>query len=73
MTEYDGIVIRHYSHQELADLYNVCWRTFQQWLEPHQQAIGKRRGRYYTAKQVRIIFDLIGLPPGDGRRDKAAA
>jgi len=71
--EYDGIVIKHYSHQELADLYGVSWRTLQRWLELHQKAIGEKKGRYYTSEQVEIIFTRIGWPSGRGSGNKAAA
>ncbi len=54
--------IRAYSKRELATLYKISTRTLTRWLRPHQEKIGKREGRYYTLKQVLIIFDLIGSP-----------
>jgi hypothetical protein len=32
------------------------------WLQPFEKTIGKRQGRYYNLKQVRYIFDKLGLP-----------
>jgi DNA-binding transcriptional MerR regulator len=54
--------IKAYTTRELASLYGVSAKTFRTWLMPHQQAVGERRSRYYTAKQVGIIFHLLGEP-----------
>lgn len=54
--------IRSYSIGELSKLYNMSVKTMNRWLKPHNEVIGKREGRYYTVKQVKMIFDLIGLP-----------
>jgi hypothetical protein len=32
------------------------------WLQPHLIAVGERQGRFYSALQVKIIFDKLGLP-----------
>lgn len=48
--------------RELAALYSVSPKTFRNWLLPHRQKIGERRGHYYTARQIRIIFELLGEP-----------
>jgi len=61
--KYDGIVIKPYTHQELATLYGVSWPTLQRWLKPHHHTIGEKHGHFYTALQLRIIFKLIGPPP----------
>ncbi len=55
--------IRHYSARELAFLYLVCKPTFQRWLKPYCEEIGKRNGNYYTSAQVEIIFQKLGVPP----------
>jgi len=54
--------IRPYLTAELARMYGVSKPTFNNWLKPHLAAIGERRGRIYTALQVKIIFEKIGLP-----------
>lgn len=48
--------------KKLASLYGVSTKTFRTWLQPHQQKIGERRSRYYTARQVRIIIEILGEP-----------
>ncbi len=54
--------LKAYSIGELAKMYNVNWRTFKKWIEPFNTEIGKRRGRFYTVIQVKIIFKKLGLP-----------
>ncbi len=56
------VAIRSYSIGELSQLYDMSVKTMNRWLKPHGDAIGKRHGRYYTVKQIRQIFDLLGLP-----------
>lgn len=58
----EKIEIKPYSKQELALLYNVGVRSVTTWLEPFTKEIGKRHGRYYTPKQVKVIFNKLGLP-----------
>ena len=47
---------------ELAAIYGVGIRTMKKWIIPHQPAIGEKHGRIYTALQVKIIFEKLGLP-----------
>jgi hypothetical protein len=54
--------VRAYSIGELAALYEISVRTMNRWLKPHLERIGKREGRFYTVKQVEIIFEQLGLP-----------
>ena len=54
--------IKPYSPAELARLYGVTKWTLNRWLKPHRPAIGSRSGLYYTSKQVKIIFEKLGLP-----------
>jgi hypothetical protein len=64
--EYDGIVIKPYTPQELATRYEVSRPTLRRWLKPHLPVIGARNGHFYTSKQVEIIFNTIGWPPPKG-------
>lgn len=48
--------------KELAILYGVSPKTLRTWLQPHRLKIGERKSRYYTARQVRIIWDVLGEP-----------
>ena len=62
MAELEKIEIKPYSKQELADMYNIGVRSLTTWLQPFERGIGKRYGRYYNLKQVRYIFEKLGLP-----------
>ncbi len=61
-TERKTVTIKAYSIGELAALYEISVRTMNRWLKPHTELIGKRQGRFYSVKQVTIIFDQLGLP-----------
>jgi DNA-binding transcriptional MerR regulator len=54
--------IKAYTPKELAGLYGVSIKTLRTWLLPHQKDVGDRRSKYYTARQVRIIFERLGEP-----------
>jgi hypothetical protein len=54
--------IRPYSPGELARFSGVSVWTLNRWLKRHKDTIGERDGLYYTALQVRTIFDKLGLP-----------
>lgn len=56
------IAVKVYSQKELAGLYEICPRTFKNWIRPHEDKIGKKVGRYYSPVQIETIFDVIGLP-----------
>lgn len=62
MNKHNGIVIRPYTHKELAALYGVSWITFQKWLKPFESEIGLKNGHFYNTRQVEIIFEKLGLP-----------
>ena len=49
--------------KELAASYGVSTKTLRTWLQPHKEAIGERISRYFTALQIRMIFERIGEPP----------
>ena len=50
------------SKNELAEAYSVTLKTFNSWLEPLQDNVGEYRGKSYTPKQVKIIYDFLGRP-----------
>jgi hypothetical protein len=56
------IQLKPYSIGELAKLYSVCDRTMKKWINPFEHTIGEKNGRYYSIRQVKIIFDKLGLP-----------
>jgi DNA-binding transcriptional MerR regulator len=51
-----------YTPGELAALYRVSTKTLRTWLEPHLTKLGKRKSKYYTSRQVKIIFECVGEP-----------
>ncbi len=55
--------IRPYSKRELAALYEVPTRSFYTMFKPHESKIGNKLGRYYSTKQIEILFRELGLPP----------
>jgi len=53
---------RPFTHKELAERYNVCWKTFHEWLKKHEHQVGKKMGHYFTPKQIKAIVELLGPP-----------
>jgi len=58
----DAVAIKPYSLSELAELYGVTNRTMRNWLTSHKHQIGERIGWLYNTRQVKIIFEILGLP-----------
>ena len=56
------IEIRPYSLTELAQIYGVTNRTMKNWIIRHDEAVGEKIGRLYTALQIKVIFEKLGLP-----------
>ena len=54
--------IRPYSSGELVILYGISHRTLRNWLLPFMAEIGKKRGRFFTVKQIELIFAKLGFP-----------
>lgn len=54
--------VKPYKQKELSDLYGVSKKTFTKWLIPFKDKIGERKGHYYSVEQVKIIFNLLGIP-----------
>lgn len=54
--------IKTYSVKEVAGLYGISTKTLRKWLKPFKKEIGERQGHFYYPKQVRIIFEKLGLP-----------
>ncbi len=58
------MVAKGYTTKEFADFYGISPKAFRTWIEPFEECIGERLGRYFTPKQVRIIVEKLG-PPGE--------
>jgi transposase len=56
------IQLKAYSLTEVAMLYEVSGRTLKTWLTPFKSEIGQKVGRYYTPKQMKVIFERLGMP-----------
>ena len=54
--------IKPYSPGELAEKYGISTKTLRTWLKMHHQHIGVRMGKYFTALQIRIIYERLGVP-----------
>jgi hypothetical protein len=63
------VEVKVYSIGEMAAMYKISVRTMNRWLKPHTDKIGKRVGRFFSVKQVAIIFEQLGMP---GDYDRAA-
>lgn len=50
------------SKMQLANAYNISLETLNSWLKPFKSQIGEYRGRLFTPKQVKIIFEQLGEP-----------
>ncbi|MCC6837239.1 MAG: hypothetical protein IT234_01760 [Bacteroidia bacterium] len=55
--------LRPYTKSDLAGLYEMKHRAFYSLFKPHEATVGVKLGRYYSSKQVEIIFQCLGLPP----------
>lgn len=69
----EQIVIRPYSTKELAAGYNICNRTFLNWLKPFKEQLGARQGRFYSISQVKIIFQCLGIPGYESENGQSKA
>jgi len=47
---------------QLAKDYKVSLKVFNLWIEPIKDELGEYRGKTFTPKQMRIIYDLLGHP-----------
>jgi transposase len=54
--------IKPYSKREMAEIYDVCSKTFEKWVSPFKDEIGTMNGRYYTVRQVKVIVEKLDLP-----------
>lgn len=60
--------IKGLSLTELAAQYEMSADIIRNWLKPFEKEIGEKQGRYYTPRQVKIIYKRLGPP--DDRIDK---
>jgi hypothetical protein len=58
--------IKPLNYKQLAAVYEVTHKTLKKWLEPFTAEIGEMRGKVFTIKQIRLIYDKLGEPDGVG-------
>ncbi|HSH66544.1 MAG TPA: hypothetical protein VLB84_12330 [Bacteroidia bacterium] len=56
------IRLKAYSPREVAELYDISNRILKKWLVPFEDEIGARIGHYYSPKQMKVIFEKLGIP-----------
>ncbi|MFN8314725.1 MAG: hypothetical protein U0289_18100 [Cyclobacteriaceae bacterium] len=54
--------IRPYTFKELNLMYGCSAKTFRKWLRKIDSDLGPRMGNFYNPRQVRIIFEKLGVP-----------
>lgn len=57
-----AFALKAYTLKELSELYGVSEKTFRKWLSPFKEAIGEKRGYFYTIGQVKQILEFLGVP-----------
>jgi hypothetical protein len=56
------MLIKPMTITQLSKAYNVCVPTMKKWIHELNDEIGKKNGRIFSIKQVKIIFELLGSP-----------
>ena len=57
-----NIKVKPYNKKELCGLYDMSYYAMSVNLQPLEELLGKRKGYFYSARQVKIIFRELGLP-----------
>jgi len=57
-----SIQVKAYSKTEIAELYKLSMKSITKWLAQIEKELGPRIGRFYSPKQVEIIFKEYGIP-----------
>lgn len=56
------IQIKPYMMKDFYRIYGITDKTFKKWIEPFENELGEKKGRYYNIHQVKMIFDKLGMP-----------
>ena len=62
MEKVKSIKVQPYQVCELSVIYKISYPTMKKWLDSIEKSLGGRIGRYYSVKQVKMIFDHFGIP-----------
>ena len=63
MIQDTGPKIEPMNKGQLAALYRVCRRTFNNWLRKQAGQVSPPSGNIFTPAQVKKIFETFGPPP----------
>ncbi len=48
--------------KDLSVVYCVSVRTLNRWIKPFSHELGNVNGRYFSPKQVSVIYEKLGDP-----------
>ena len=57
--------VKPMNYKQLQAAYGMTYKTLKAWLEPFMDEIGELRGKAFTLRQMRIIYDKLGEPKSD--------
>ena len=57
-----NLIIKPYQLQHLGEIYDVHPRTVRRWIDKLVPQIGKKKVKYFTIEEVKLIVNAIGLP-----------
>lgn len=47
---------------QLSQFYGVSRKTLKSWMDEFKEELGTVRGRIFNVKQVKIVFENLGIP-----------
>lgn len=56
------VEVRPYNMKELCALYKMSYKVMYTFLAPLKGTLGKKRGHFYSVRQVEAIFNELGVP-----------
>lgn len=56
------LIIKPYHLIDLAQIFDVNYRTFKRWIANIEKELGKPTGRFYSITQVEYMISQFGLP-----------
>jgi hypothetical protein len=62
MSNINTTTVKVSTKKELSIQYGITIKTFNKIIQPFEDIIGVKNGRYYTPLQVSKIYECLGLP-----------
>lgn len=56
------LIIKPYRLIDLAQIFDVNYRTFKRWIANIKKEVGEPDGRFYSVNQVEYMISQFGLP-----------